>query len=139
MIDQRLAPYGALLLRLSLGVMWIAHGLLKILVFTLPGTAAFFEKVGYPGALAYVVTAAELVGGALILLGIHSRQVSVLMTPVMIGALLVHLPNGWLFTAPNGGYEYPLFLIAAGLAHAAIGEGAFALKPAGLIPRPRTA
>ena len=49
MIDTRTAPYAALVLRVSLGVMFIAHALLKILVFTLPGTAQFFDSVGFPG------------------------------------------------------------------------------------------
>ena len=61
MIDTRFAPHAALLLRLGLGTMWISHALLKVFVFTLPGTVAFFESVGFWGPLAYVVIAAELV------------------------------------------------------------------------------
>ena len=53
----------ALLLRLSLGTMFIAHALLKYFVFTLPGTAQFFESLGLPGVLGYATFAAELVGG----------------------------------------------------------------------------
>ena len=45
--------YGVALLRVSLGVMWVSHALLKLLVFTLPGTAAYFASVGLPGLLAY--------------------------------------------------------------------------------------
>lgn len=49
MIDARTAPYGAFLLRVSLGVMFLAHGLvLKVLTFTIPGTVSFFEANGYP-------------------------------------------------------------------------------------------
>ena len=49
----------ALLLRVSLGTMFIAHALLKYFVFTLPGTAQFFESLGLPGALGYATFAAE--------------------------------------------------------------------------------
>jgi hypothetical protein len=46
----------------------------------------------------------------------------------MLGALTVHWPNGWSFTAPNGGWEYVAFLIAMPLAQALAGDGAFALR-----------
>ena len=126
---------GAFVLRLALGTMWVAHALLKIFVFTLPGTAAFFESVGIPGALVYPVVAAELLGGLMILLGFYGRQVSLLMTPVMLVAASVHLPNGWLFTAPGGGWEYPVFLLAASLAHWLLGDGRWATqRSARLVP-----
>lgn len=130
-VDARLAPYGVTLLRVSLGVMWIAHALLKFFVFTLPGTAGFFESVGIPGALAYPVFAAELFGGIAILLGFYARQVSLLLVPVMLGAASVHFGNGWVFSAPNGGWEYPAFLTAASLVLALMGDGAAALKSRG--------
>ena len=50
--------------------MFIAHALLKYYVFTLPGTAQFFQSLGLPGALAYLTFWAELAGGALILAGL---------------------------------------------------------------------
>lgn len=127
MIDTRFAPHGALLLRLGLGVMWISHALLKVLVFTLPGTVAFFEKIGFWGPLAYVVVAAELAGGAAILLGFYGRYVSAALIPILAGALMTHLPNGWVFSAADGGLEYPAFLILASAVHALIGDGAYAL------------
>lgn len=127
LIDTRFAPYGALLLRLGLGTMWIAHALLKVFVFTLPGTVAFFEKVGFWGPLAYVVVAAELAGGIAILLGIYGRYVSAALIPIMAGALMTHLDNGWVFSASGGGWEYPAFLLVASLAHALIGDGAYSL------------
>ena len=128
MIDQRTAPLGAFLLRLSLGIMWIAHALLKLVVFTPAGTAKFFESVGLPGPLAYLVIALELAGGIAILFGVYGRVVSAALVPVMIGAASVHLGNGWVFSAPNGGWEYPVFLIAASIAHVLLGDGAFALR-----------
>ena len=128
MINTNTAPYGALVLRVSLGVMFIAHALLKLFVFTLPGTVKFFETVGYPGFIAYVVFAAELAGGALLVLGVYTRWVSLALIPVLLGAALVHAPNGWVFSAPNGGWEYPVFLAVAALAQALIGDGALALR-----------
>ncbi|NML13384.1 DoxX family protein [Azohydromonas caseinilytica] len=122
------AAWGATLLRLSLGVMWMSHALLKLFVFTLPGTARFFESVGYPGALAYPVFAAELLGGLALLLGLYARQVALALLPVMVAALWVHLPNGWVFTSPGGGWEYPLFLSVASVAQWLLGDGALALR-----------
>ena len=128
MIETRTAPYAALLLRLSLGVMFIAHALLKVLVFTLPGTAQFFASVGFPASLAYVVTGAEFFGGLLLIAGLYTRWVSLALVPVLLGAASVHWGNGWLFTAPNGGWEYPVFLAAAALVQALLGDGKYALS-----------
>jgi putative oxidoreductase len=122
------APLGVTLLRLSLGVMWISHALLKLFVFTLPGTAAFFESVGIPGVLAYPVFAVELLGGIALTLGIYARQVSLALVPVMLAAASVHVPNGWVFTSPGGGWEYPVFLAVASLALWLLGDGAAAMK-----------
>jgi putative oxidoreductase len=127
MIDTKTAPYAALVLRLALGTMFVAHALLKIFVFTLPGTAQFFESLGLPSALAYVTVAAELVGGVLLILGIGTRWVAVALVPILLGAVWVHAGNGWLFSAPKGGWEYPLFLAVAATVQALLGDGAHAL------------
>jgi len=119
--------YGITLLRVALGTMFIAHGLLKALVFTLPGTAGFFESVGFPGFLAYIVTPAEILAGIALLIGFQTRLVASLMIPVLLGATLVHLGNGWTFSAPKGGWEYPLYLIIAAIAQSLLGSGAFSL------------
>lgn len=119
--------YAALILRLSLGTMLIAHGLLKVLVFTVPGTVQFFSSVGFPGWLAYIVIAAELGGGVLMLAGFMTRWVALALVPIMLGAASVHWHNGWVFSAPNGGWEYPVFLAIALIVQALLGAGAFAL------------
>jgi putative oxidoreductase len=121
--------YGALLLRLALGTMFVAHALLKYLVFTLPGTVAFFESLGLPGFFAHLTIVAELVGGVLLILGVYARAVALVLVPVLLGATWAHIGNGWLFTAPNGGWEYPAFLTVAAIVQVLIGDGAFALKP----------
>ena len=128
MIDNRTAPYAALVLRVSLGIMFMAHALLKILVFTLPGTAQFFASVGYPAWLAYPVTGAELIGGALLIGGVYSRWVALALVPVLLGAAAVHWGNGWLFTAKNGGWEYPAFWTVTLIVQALLGNGAFAFS-----------
>lgn len=122
---------GISLLRVSLGVMWLAHALLKLWVFTLPGTALFFQSVGLPGFLAYPVFIAELLGGLALLLGLYARQVSLLLAPVMVVATSVHFANGWVFSNANGGWEYPLFLTLASLVLWLLGDGAFALRRSG--------
>ncbi len=118
----------ATLLRLSLGSMYVAHALLKLLVFSLPGTAQFFTSVGLPGGLAYPVFAAELIGGIALLLGVYARQVAFALIPVLLGAAWVHLPNGWVFNAPGGGWEYPIFLASASLVLWLLGDGRFAVR-----------
>ena len=106
---------GPTILRLALGSMWISHALLKLLVFTLPGTAHFFESVGLPGWLAYPVFAAELLGGLAMVLGFYARHVALGLLPILVVATVVHLPNGWVFTNQGGGWEYPAFLCVASI------------------------
>lgn len=131
---------GIALLRVSLGAMWIAHALLKLLVFTLPGTAQYFASIGFAGFLAYPVFAAELLGGIALLLGVYARQAALVLVPVMVVAGWVHLPNGWVHTSTGGGWEYPAFLIAASISLWLLGDGAAALKRSTLlVPRFRAA
>ena len=130
--------YAALLLRTALGTMFVAHGLLKILVFTPAGTVAFFSSLGVPGWFAYPAMGAELLGGILLLLGVQTRLVSLALLPVLIGSIvLVHGANGWLFTNQNGGWEYSAFLIVASVAQALLGDGALSLS--GVFGRNRSA
>ena len=129
MIDTRTAPYAGLVLRVSLGVMFIMHAYLKVAIFTMPGTVQFFDAMGFPGFLAYPTVAAEIIGGAMLVLGVYTRVVAVALLPVLFGALMVHSGNGWVFSFEGGGYEYPLFLIAASAVQVLIGDGAHALKP----------
>jgi putative oxidoreductase len=128
MIDSRTAPYAATLLRVSLGAMFIAHSLvLKYLTFTLPGTAQFFQSLGLPAGLAYATFWAELVGGVLLVAGVGTRWTALALIPILAGATWVHAGNGWVFNAPNGGWEYPAFLITASFVQALLGDGRYAL------------
>ena len=129
MNDSRYSDYGIALLRVSLGVMFIAHSVvLKYFTYGLAGTAQFFESIGLPGFLAYVVFGMEAVGGILLVLGVRTREVSAALLPVLAGALWVHSGNGWVFSSANGGWEYPLYLIVLLAAQVLLGEGAFALS-----------
>lgn len=121
------SAYAALLLRVALGVMTLAHGLMKVFVFTPAGTAAFFESLGLPGFAAYLVIFAEVAGGLALILGLHVRLVSVLLLPTLIGAALAHAGNGWVFSAQGGGWEFPAFWTVTLLVQALLGKGAFAV------------
>ena len=121
--------YGIGLLRVSLGLMFIAHSVvLKYFVYTLAGTAQFFESIGLPGVLAYVVFWMEALGGLALVLGIGTRVVSAALVPVLLGATWAHAGNGWVFSNANGGWEYPLYLTVLAAAQVLLGEGAFALS-----------
>jgi len=139
MTDPRNPAIAALVLRLSLGPMFIAHALLKFFVFTLPGTERYFESLGLPGALGYATFAAELVGGAMLVLGVQSRVVALALVPFLLGATWVHAGNGWLFSVPKGGWEFPAFWTVALIVQALLGDGAYALRAPARAPELRTA
>lgn len=121
--------YGTALLRISLGIVYIAHSLyLKLAVFTLPGTAAFFESIGLPAILAYATFAAEAIGGIALLLGVQARWAALALVPVALGATWAHSGAGWVFSNTGGGWEYPLFLAIATAVIALQGNGSLALQ-----------
>ena len=120
--------FAATLLRVALGTMYLAHGLLKLVVFTPAGTAGFFESLGLPAFLGPLTMVLELLGGAALLLGVYSRWVALALIPVLVGSIVfVHGGNGWGFSNEGGGWEYPLFLIVASLVQYLLGNGAFTL------------
>lgn len=128
MIDTRTAPYAALLLRLSLGALLLSHGLLlKVLTFGFPGTVAYFQSLGFPGFFAYLVILGEIGGGIALILGLWTRIVALLLLPILVGATLQHVGNGWLFTAKGGGWEFPVFWTMMLIVQALLGDGAFAV------------
>ena len=129
MTTQTNPTYAALVLRLGLGIMFISHALLKILVFTPSGTAGFFSSLGVPGWLAYPIMVAELIGGIMLVLGVKTRLVSFALIPVLFGSIvLVHGAKGWQFANEGGGWEYPLFLIVASIVMGLLGDGALSLR-----------
>ena len=121
------SAYAALLLRVASGGLLVAHALLKIFVFTIPGTVGFFESVGFPGFFAYLTIVAELGGGAALIAGIGTRYVALALVPVMLGATYVHFGNGWVFSNEGGGWEFPAFWTVALVVQALLGDGAYAV------------
>jgi putative oxidoreductase len=135
MINSSTAPYAALLLRVSLGVMFLAHVGLKLFVFSVPGFVGYFASLGLPAVLAYAVIALELLGGFALILGVYAPLVALPLALEMLGTIaLVHGANGWLFTNKGGGWEYPGFWAFGLIALFLLGDGVFALKTA---KRPR--
>ena len=128
MIDAQTAPYGVFVLRVSLALLFFAHAWLKLAVFKPTGTVQYFQSLGLPGAFAYLTIAAEIGGGAALLLGVFARWAALVLIPLMIGTIVfVHGRNGWPFTNKDGGWEYPAFWTAALAVLAMLGDGAFAL------------
>ncbi|MFV2056300.1 MAG: DoxX family protein [Thiohalomonadales bacterium] len=119
---------GAFMLRVALGSVLLIHSLyLKLVVFTLPGTAQFFTSIGLPGLLAYAVFSIEVVAGIALIIGFQSRLFSALVIPVLLGATWAHWSNGWLFTNQGGGWEYPLLLVVLAFVQISLGDGKYAL------------
>jgi putative oxidoreductase len=97
---------GLSLLRVMLGLVFLANGVTKF-QGGIENTVGWFDSIGIPGFLAYVVAIIELVGGIALILGLGTRIVSVLIGFIMLGAIVtVKLPAGFL-----NGYVYDLVLL----------------------------
>jgi Predicted membrane protein len=128
MIDVSTAPWAAFLLRVALGVLFLAHGLVKLLVHKPAGTVDYFKSLGLPGGLAYATMAAELTGGAALILGVFPRYVALVLIPLILGTIVtVHGRNGWMFSNKDGGWEYPAFWSLALFVQFLLGDGSLAL------------
>lgn len=128
-VQLRLTELATALLRIALGLMFLAHSLvLKLFVFTLPGTARFFASLGLPGWLAYPVFAVEAVGGIMLVLGVQARWAALALLPILGGATWAHWGNGWMFGYPDGGWEYPLYLTLLAAVQGLLGDGALTLS-----------
>jgi putative oxidoreductase len=123
------ADLAATILRVSMGVLFFAHAGLKLFVFTPAGTVGYFASLGLPGPLAYLVIAAELLGGLALILGVYSRWVSLALVPILVGSIYVpHGAAGFFFSNEGGGWEFPAFWAVTLVVQALLGDGAFALK-----------
>jgi putative oxidoreductase len=126
------ADWGLLALRLTLGLVFLAHGAQK--AFGSFGGPGFAAATGFIGSLGFrpakvwagLAVSGELAAGALLVLGLLTPLAGLLVLSAMVVAIAkVHGPKG--FFNQNGGYEYNLVLIIAALAVAAVGPGAFSL------------
>lgn len=128
--------YGATLLRVSLGTIFVAHSAyLKVIVFTVPRTVAFFESLGLPAIAAYGVIIAEMVGGAMLILGIRVRETALVLGIVALGATWARWGAGWVFNNEGGGWEYPLFLAISCAVQALLGPGELRVSLPALRPQ----
>ncbi len=125
------APFAVFLLRISLGVLFLAHVGYKIVVFTIPGFAGYFASLGLPAVAAYLTIALELLGGLALILGVYAPWIAIpLAAEVMGTVIMVHGKNGWLFTSKGGGWEYPLFWAISLIVLFLLGDGKWAVLPA---------
>jgi putative oxidoreductase len=135
MSEQKLTDIGLLLLRVSLGIVFLAHGYLKVFVFGLEHGAVVFANHtvwGYhltPGWFVYPAAFVELVGGTMLLTGFKTRLATPFLACVAFGAGAVHFENGWNYTSkPDGGWEYGIFLCACSIVVWLVGPGSMTLK-----------
>lgn len=126
---QVTTPIAAFVLRVSLGILFIAHAALKIFVFTLPGAAEFFQSIGLPGSMAYLITFLELVGGGALVIGFYGSWFALPLALDLLGAVVtVHGKNGWVFSNKGGGWEYLALWIVALIVQFLVGDGAWSMK-----------
>lgn len=131
MIKDKSAPFAALVLRVSLGILFLAHVGLKLFVFGVPGFVGYFASLGLPAIAAYLTVALELVGGLALIFGVYASWIALPLAAEMFGTIvLLHGANGWLFTNKGGGWEYPAFWALALVVLFLLGDGAYALRPA---------
>lgn len=113
---------GLLLLRIVIGVVFIAHGYQKLQA--IDAVAGFFHSIGIMPLLAYVVSWAEILGGLALILGIMTTAVSYILAVIIIGAIaLVKAKYGLI-----GGYELELVLFAGAMTIGLSGPGAYTVK-----------
>lgn len=122
---ERMKSIGVGLIRIHFGVILLAHGWLKVSVFTVDGTVNYFASIGLPAVIAYLVIFGELVGGFALILGIQTRLVSLFTVPIVLGAAIMNSDNGWLHSASGGGWEYAASLTVIAVAITLMGSGNF--------------
>jgi putative oxidoreductase len=128
MIDASTGPYAALVLRIGLGVLFLAHSDLQIRVYGLRSEVAYFKSIGLPGHLVYLTAAMQVAGGIALVAGVYARFAALMLLPIIVGTIVtVHASKGWLFTNKDGGWEYPAFWALALLVQFLLGDGAWAL------------
>jgi putative oxidoreductase len=126
-----LEPYGALVLRVVLGVVYITHAYLALVVMG-PAKAVEYQRVMHiplPEIGVWYLIAAHGLGGIMLVLGLLVRWAALANIPIVAGALwFVHVKQGFFILGGKNGYEYMLVLLGATIAQALLGAGAFTLR-----------
>lgn len=125
-----MGSYGATVLRIFLGIIYIMHAYLAAFVFGPSGMVAYQTAKGipFPEIGTWYLIMAHGLGGICLILGILVRGAALVNIPIMAGALFfVHLRQGF-FMGKEGGYEYALLVLGATIAQALLGAGAFTLR-----------
>ena len=117
---------GVSLIRIHFGIILFAHGWLKFYVFGIGGTVGYFASLGLPPFIAYLVIFGELFGGLALVLGVQSRLAALLAMPIVLGAGIFSIENGWVHSATGGGWEYAASLTVISIALVLMGSGRYA-------------
>lgn len=123
--EANIQSIGVSLLRIHFGIILLAHGWLKVYVFSIAGTVGYFSSIGLPPIIAYLVIFGELVGGLALILGIQTRLAAALAVPIVFGAAVINGGNGWLHSASGGGWEYAASLTVIAVSLAIMGSGQY--------------
>jgi putative oxidoreductase len=134
MINLRTAPYGILLLRITIGALFILHLYLKFAILGVDKWWTGLEQAGYPGWVLTYTISGEFVGAVLITLGVYTRWACLYALPLMIGATqFVATRKGFYYA--GGGFELPLVWSLLLIAQSLLGDGAYALRPGELFAK----
>lgn len=111
---------GLFAIRLGLAAVFLGHGISKLV--TIDGTVAFFDTLGLPAFVAYLVAIGETLGGLSMLLGLWTGISGIGLAVIMAGAIaLVKFSKGWM------GSEFEVLLLLVALGIACTGPGSWAL------------
>ena len=134
MNEETRRDLGLLILRDSLGLVFIAHDWIKVFTFGLERATAVFKAHTVwhinmiPGWFAPPAAVIEWVGGILLILGIRTRLITPFLGAVAFGAGAAHFENGWNYTSkPDGGWEYGIFLFICCVVVFLVGPGKYTL------------
>jgi len=125
----------ALIIRLTLGIVILPHGMQKLLgVFGGFGFSATMDAMtgmGLPAIIVFLIIIGESFGSLSLILGIGTRFSALSLTIIMLGALAIHLPDGffmnWMGNQSGEGFEYHLLAIGLGVSSLLSGGGRFSI------------
>ena len=122
--------YATLLLRIGLGLLFLAHAAVKVFVFTVPGFLGYFASLGLPAVFAYATLALEVAGGLCLVLGIYAPLICLPLAGELMGTIVMeHGKHGFVFSNSGGGWEFPALWALALIVLSLLGDGPLALRP----------